>query len=151
MNTDKLSVAVQGRIVTSNLVNPKRKYFDEYEYRLVLEPSNPWETQVLSKRIEEIRREQPQIPKSIYEEDEHPDEVNNGYSLVFKSLHEPRLVNIMCPEDGDIQNEFVSVLGNIQFMKDGNAYLSVHEVTRIDHPGDFLDEDYNGPVDNDFW
>ena len=150
MNHDKLSVAVQGRIVSSNLIHPKRKYFDELEYRLVLEPTNPWETQVIDQRIEEIRRTQPSVPKPLYEEDYHPDEVRKGYSLMFKSLHEPRLLNIMVPDDNDIRNEYVSVLGNIQFMKDGNAYLSVHEVTRIDHPGDFLDLDYDGPVDNDF-
>ena len=152
------SVCIKGTVVRSNIIKPKTNFYGEEEFRLEIEPFDAWERDEIRRRVAEYRRNNP-LPKvdKYHERTEHPDELvagRHGWDILFKSLYEPKLVNIDVPDDASLRNQYVNALGNFNFMEDGNCFIALHQIVGgIPHPGDFDKlkwDSYDGPVDNDF-
>ena len=95
----------------------------------------------IEQRVEDLKRMM-EDPYSYNKEEqgvssyEHKDRCFSGCNLTLESLQQPRLVGSFkgAMNDGELYGKFVSVLGHIQVMPNGNAYLSIHQVVEREEP-----------------
>ena len=79
---------------------------------------------------------QPDPYEEEYCRSSRKDSVFDGSEIMFESLHAPRL----CKElkalewDHEMIRKSVQVLGNLQIHKDGNCYISAHQVIFTEDP-----------------
>lgn len=132
MNT---SVQASGTVINSHVLSPEQTYGDEPKYRITLLPHDQSVFYQLEEQVCELKQEweytrEPDPYEEEYGRSSRKDSVINGCEVLFESLHAPRL----CKElkamewDHEMISKSVQVLGNLQIHKDGNCYISAHQV-----------------------
>ena len=156
MNT---TVQVSGRITDSHLISPKRSFIDT-KYRVSIQPFDYGSIIELDRQVEEFKlqmerqRELDWNPDRDYEYvGQHKDSVFSDCHIQFETLHAPRLCKELkkLNHDGELMYQPVQVLGNLQMHKDGNVYVSVHQVIACPDPSKFNAFEDKGEYDDDDW
>jgi hypothetical protein len=137
MNT---TIDVSGFITDSNLITPKTSFFEQPKFQLSIQPSYDV-LEEIEQRIEDIKR-MSEDPYSYNKNErgvnayQHKDKCLKGCNLLFECLQPPRLVGSIkgAMNDGELYGKYVNVVGRIQVMPDGNAYLSVNQVIEQTEP-----------------
>ena len=137
MNT---TIDVSGFITDSNLITPKTSFFEQPKFQLSIQPTYS-DLVEIEQRVEDTKR-MSEDPYS-YNKDErgvetyqNKDRCLKGCNLLFECLQQPRLVGTIkdAMNDGELYGKYVNVVGRIQVMPDGNAYLSVNQVVEQTEP-----------------
>ena len=137
MNT---TIDVSGWITDSNLITPTTSFFEQPKYQLSIQPSYDVLAEI-EQRVEDIKRMK-EDPHSYNKNEQgvasyqHKDRCFKGCNLTFECLQQPRLVGSFknAKNDGELYGKWVNVVGRIQVMPDGNAYLSINQVIEQDEP-----------------
>ena len=152
------TVQVEGIVTDSHVVSPEQKLGLEPKYRITLLPHNAYLHHEIEHQMFEMKREweytrEPDPYEDKFSRSSRKDSVFDGAEIRFESLHAPRL----CKElkamewDQDLIGKSVQVLGNLQIHKDGNCYISAHQVIRTEDPTPpFLQEVGNADVEEDW-
>lgn len=148
MNT---TVSVIGWIRDANLFSPKSSFFDQPKYTVSI-AADMYEEQEIEARIENLKR----LNENPYHHQDtkyvRKDLVHDGCGLYFETFHQPRLCKEIKKLGADynlVSGVYARVLGNIQFLPDGNCFLSPHEVVMLPSPDQSIDEELG--FDDDDW
>jgi hypothetical protein len=135
MNT---TIDVSGFITDSNLITPKTSFFEQPKFQLSIQPSYDVLVEI-EQRVEDTKRMM-ESPYSYNEQGvetyQNKDRCLKGCNLLFECLQQPRLVGSIkgAMNDGELYGKYVNVVGRIQVLPDGNAYLSVNQVVEQTEP-----------------
>ena len=151
------TVQVAGIVTDSHLLSPEQKYGYEPKYRITVLPHDCGLFHEIEYQMDELKREwewtrEPDPYEEEYGRSSRKDSVFDGAEIMFESLHAPRL----CKElkamdwDNDMIGKSVQVLGNLQIHKDGNCYISAHQIILIDDPTPPFKEEVRGDVEEDW-
>ena len=136
MNTSK-PVRIKGWIADSYVLEPFPSVIKGMEEKFVLKihPEegsyifDQIEDQVTQKKFEalEHRFEDPLLSEMEYT-NHYQDRLFDGAKIVFETLRKPSLTGNLknVQYDDELIGKFVEVVGHIQILKGGNAFLSVH-------------------------
>lgn len=145
------TVFISGYIMESHLISPASSYGNKDKFKVKVNPDDPGQFMEIERRVETIKRmnESPFInPDSCVVQ--HKDAITDGCSLVFSSLHAPKLKGELdvC-RDEELVYKHITILGHIQVLQDGNAYLSISEIYSSPVPS--FDDDFLDDEDDGFW
>ena len=147
-------VEIQGWVSNSHHNDPKKQYGYEDRYQLEVSPFNSYDLDDIERRVEMYKEmaEQNFNPEQGYGYNcySNKDEITNGSSIVFQSLHQIKLhPDLRCLSDDELVGKFVKVVGHIQQHKEGNCFISYHIVDPSfrEVPESFDDDE---PFDEDF-
>lgn len=139
------TVQVSGRITDCYLISPKRSFIDT-KFKVSVAPFDYGSIFELERQIDEFKlwkereRELNWNPDQAYLDiDQRKDSVFCDCHIQFETLHAPRLCKELKKFDRDEELMFkpVQVLGNLQMHKDGNVYVSPHQVILCPDPSEF--------------
>jgi hypothetical protein len=144
------TVFVSGYIIASNLIDPKKSYGNEDKYLVSVNPDNPIDLMEIERRVEELKlmNESP-FSNPDYATTYHKDVATDGCSVVFSSIHRPRLKGELDVErDDELLYKHISCLGHLQRMSDGNCFISISEIYASEPPSFAIDDEL--VCDDDF-
>jgi hypothetical protein len=134
------TIDVCGFITDSNVITPATSFFEQPKYQVSLQPTYG-ELMEIEQRIEDAKRmaEDPfeyNRDSNNIQSYQHKDRCLSGCNLMLESLQQPRLIGSIkdASNDGELYGRYVNVMGMIQVMPNGNAYLSVHRIQELPEP-----------------
>ena len=146
------SVFISGYIMDSHLISPSSNYGSKDKFTVKVNPDHAEQFLEIERRVDTIKRmnESPFInPDSCVVQ--HKDAITDGCSLVFTSLHQPKLRGELdVSRDEELTYKHINILGHIQVLPDGNAFMSISEIYASPAPS-FDDGFVDGEIDDDDW